>query len=155
MNTLKEIEADTFNIYMTFPNGNTLSRTDESVRSYEERLNDIPEIEQYSSKIYAADASVTIKLKEDYEKIGKRSLDDLKSIVINLTKGLRISDVSFEAIESSENFQGGGGNALGSVEEEKQLLKKMGIGTQSEKIVIKGQDFEKMANLAELLEFST
>ena len=30
MNTLKEIEADTFNIYMTFPNGNTLSRTDES-----------------------------------------------------------------------------------------------------------------------------
>lgn len=151
MNTLKEIEADTFNIYMTFPNGNTLGRTDESIRSYEERLNDIPEIEQYSSKIYAADASVTIKLKEDYEKIGKRSLDDLKGIVINLTKGLRISDVSFEAIESSENFQGGGGNALMGGGE--QLLKKMGIGTQSEKIVIKGQDFEKMANLAELLKY--
>lgn len=27
------------------------------------------------------------------------------------------------------------------------------MGTQTEKIVIKGQDFEKMANLAELLKF--
>ena len=34
-----------------------------------------------------------------------------------------------------------------------QLMKKMGMGTQTEKIVIKGQDFEKMANLAELLKF--
>lgn len=151
MNTLKEIEADTFNVFMTFPNGNTLNRTDEAVRAYEQRLNDIPEIEQYSSKIYSADASVTIKLKEDYEKIDKRSLDDLKGIVISLTKGLRISDVSFEAIESSENFQGGGGSAMmgGGAD----LLKKMGMGTQSEKIVIKGQDFEKMANLGELLKY--
>lgn len=151
MNTLKEIEADTFNIYMTLPNGNTLNRTDETIRAYEQRLNDIPEIEEYSSKIYSTDASVTIKLKEDFEKIGKRSLDELKGVVIGLTNGLRISDVSFEAIESSENFQGGGGSALmgGGAD----LLKKMGMGTQSEKIVIKGQDFEKMANLAELLKY--
>lgn len=151
LNTLKEIEADTFNVYMTFPNGNTLNRTDEAVRAYEQRLNDIPEIEQYSSKVYSGDASVTIKLKEDYEKIGQRPLNQLKNIVIGLTEGLRISDVSFEAIQSSENFQGGGGDAMlgGSAE----LLKKMGMGTQSEKVVIKGQDFEKMANLAELLKF--
>lgn len=150
LNTLKEIEADTFNLYMTFPNGNTLNTTDETVRLYEQRLNDIAEIEQYSSKIYATDANVTIKLKENYEKIGKKTLDDLKSLVISLTQGLRISDVSFEAIESSENFQGGGGSMLGGGDE---LLKKMGMGSQSEKIVIKGQDFEKMSNLAELLKY--
>lgn len=151
MNTLKEIEADTFNIYMTFPNGNTLNRTDETIRSYEMRLNDIAEIEQYSSKIYATDANLTIKLKDDYEKIAKRSLNELKSFVISQTNGLRISDVSLEAIESSENFQGGGGSSMFGGGE--QLLKKMGMGTQSEKIVIKGQDFEKMANLAELLKY--
>lgn len=72
MNTLKEIEADTFNVYMTFPNGNTLNRTDETIKAYEERLNDIQEIEQYSTKIYSTDASVTIKLKEDFEKINKK-----------------------------------------------------------------------------------
>ncbi len=151
MNTLKEIETDTFNLYLTFPNGNTLNRTDEVVRSYEERLDEIPEIKQYSTKIYANDASVTIKLHEDYEKIGKKSLDELKNIVISQTQGLRISNVSFEAIESSENFQGGGGSALMGGGD--KLLRKMGMGSQSEKIVIKGQDFEKMANLAELLEY--
>ena len=39
---------------------------------------------------------------------------------------------------------------LGGSEE---LLRKMGMGNQSEKIVIKGQDFEKMSNLAELLKY--
>lgn len=104
-------------------------------------MNDIPEIEQYSSKIYAADASVTIKLKEDYEKIGKRSLDDLKGIVINLTKGLRISDVSFEAIESSENFQGGGGNALMGGGE--QLLKKWESEPKARKLLSKARISKK------------
>ena len=151
MNTLKEIEADTFNVFMTFPNGNTLNRTDETVRAYEQRLDEIPEIEQYSSKVYPTDASLTIKLKDKFEKIGKRSLNELKSIVISQVNGLRVSDISLEAIESSENFQGGGGSSmLGGGEE---LLKKMGMGTQSEKVVIKGQDFEKMVNLAELLKY--
>lgn len=151
VNTLKEVEADTFNVYMTFSNGYTLSRTDETIRAYEDRLKDIPEIEQYSSKVYATDANLTIKLKEDYEKIGNRSLDDLKGIVMSIARDLRIWDASLEAIESSENFQGGGGSAmLGGSEE---LLRKMGMGNQSEKIVIKGQDFEKMSNLAELLKY--
>ncbi|MDE7074323.1 MAG: efflux RND transporter permease subunit [Odoribacter sp.] len=150
LNTLKEIEADTFNVYMTFPNGNTLSRTDDVIRLYEERLNTVPEIEQYSVRIYPADASVTIKLKENFEKINRRSLNDLKTQMIALSENLRISDISLEAIESSENFRGGGGSAFGGSSD---LLKKMGMGTQSEKIVIKGQDFEKMSNLAELLKF--
>lgn len=150
LNTLKEIEADTFNVYMTFPNGNTLSRTDDVIRLYEERLNTIPEIEQYSVRIYPADASITIKLKENFEKINRHSLNDLKGQIIALSENLRISDISLEAIESSENFRGGGGSPFGGSTD---LLKKMGMGTQSEKIVIKGQDFEKMANLAELLKF--
>lgn len=150
LNTLKEVQADTFNVYMTFPNGSPLNRTDEAVRIYEQRLNDIEEIEQYSSKIYASDASLTIKLKDDYEKINKKNLNDLKNLVLSLSRGLRISDVSLKAIESSENFQGGGGSALGGSDE---LLRRMGMGTQSEKVVIKGQDFEKMANLAELLKY--
>lgn len=151
LNTLKEIEADTFNVYLTFPNGNTLNRSDAVVRSYEQRLDEIPEIEQYSSKVLAVDGSVTIKLKENFEKIEKRSLNELKNLVIRVTDGLRVSDVSLEASESSENFQGGGGSAMlgGS----SNLLQKMGMGSQSEKIVIKGQDFEKMSNLAELLKY--
>ena len=152
LNTLKEIEVDTFNVYLTFPNGSTLNRSDNIVRMYEERLNEIPEIEQYTSRIFAKDGSITIKLKEDFEKIGERSLNELKNVILNATKGLQISDASLEASESSENFQGGGGGdaLLGGSSD---LLKKMGMGSQSERIVIKGQDFEKMTNLAELLKY--
>lgn len=150
LNTLKEIEADTFNIYMTFPTGNTLSKTDETIKIYEDRLKEIPEIEQFSCKIYPTDVNVTIKLKEDYEKINNKKLNDLKNLVIAQTDGLRLSDVSLEAIESSENFRGGGGSSFGGGDE---LLKKMGVGNQTEKVVIKGQDFEKMINLAEYLKY--
>ena len=83
---------------MTFPNGNTLNRTDETIKAYEERLNDIQEIEQYSTKIYSTDASVTIKLKEDFEKINKKTLNELKSTILSLSDGLRVSDISLEDI---------------------------------------------------------
>lgn len=150
MNTLKEIEADTFNVYMTFPTGNTLIKTDETIKIYEDRLKEVEEIEQFSSKIYATDANLTIKLKEDFEKINHKTLNELKNTVLGFSRNLRISDVSLEAIESSENFQGGGGSMLAGGD---ALLRKMGMGTQSEKIILKGQDFEKMMNLAELLKF--
>ena len=150
MNTLKEIEADTYKVYMTFHNGNTLNRTDETIKAYEDRLNDIQEIEQYSTKIYSTDASVTIKLKEDFEKINKKTLNELKSTILSLSDGLRVSDISLEAIESSENFRGGGSSLMGGAD---QLMKKMGMGTQTEKIVIKGQYFENMAKLSEFLKF--
>lgn len=150
MNTLKEVQADTFNVYMTFPNGNTLDKTDETIKLYEDRLQDVPEIEEFSSKIYATDANITIKLKENFEKISNKSLNDLKSIVLGFRRNLRISDISLEALESSENFQGGGGSLMGGGD---ALLRRMGMGTQSERVVIKGQDFEKMMNLAELLKY--
>lgn len=150
LNTLKEVESDTFNVFLTFPTGNTLSKTDETIKLYEERLKEIPEVEEFSSKIYANDANITIKLKEDYEKINKKTLNDLKGTVLSLKNKLPISDISLEALASSENFQGGGGSLMGGGE---ALLKKMGMGNQSEKVIIKGQDFEKMMNLAELLKF--
>lgn len=150
MNTLKEVQADTFNVFMTFPNGNTLDKTDETIKLYEDRLQELPEIEEFSSKIYAADASITIKLKDNFEKISNKSLNDLKSIVLGFRRNLRISDISLEALESSENFQGGGNSLMSGGD---ALLRRMGMGTQSERVVIKGQDFEKMMNLAELLKY--
>lgn len=61
-------------------------------------------------------------------------------MILSLSDGLRVSDISLEAIESSENFRGSGSSLIGGAD---QLMKKMGMGTQTEKIVIKGQDFRK------------
>lgn len=150
LNTLKEVESDTFNVYITSPSGYTLNKTDEMIKRYEEALMEVEEIDQINAKIYAEDANITIKLKEDFEKINNQKLNDLKNTVLNKAHQLRIRDISLEAQASSQNFQGGGGNMMGGGDE---LLKLMGMGSQSEKIVIKGQDFEKMANLAEYLQY--
>lgn len=151
LNTLKEVETDTFNVYVTSPSGYTLDRTDEMIRRYEEVLGEVEEVEQVTSKVYATDANLTLKLKEDYEKINHKTLQGIKNDVIWRAYRLRIWDVSLEAKSSSENFQGGGGDALMGGSEE--LLKLMGMGSQRERIVIKGQDFEKMENLAEYIQY--
>ncbi len=151
LNTLKEVETDTFNVYITSPSGYTLERTDEMVRRYEEVLQGIEEVEQITSKVYAADANVTVKLKKDYEKLNHKTIQQIKNEVLSCAYRLRIWDISLEARSSSENFQGGGGDALMGGSEE--LLKLMGMGNQRERIVIKGQDYENMRNLAEYLQY--
>lgn len=151
MDTLKDIKSDTFNVYITPPPGYTLAKTDNMVRLYENTLKDIEEIEQFSSKIYAQDVNIQIKLKKDYEKINRKTLAELKGIILSKAYQVRIYSISLNAMSSSENFQGGGGimdaaNGAG-------LLKMMGMGSQSEKILIKGQDFAQMMNLASYLKF--
>lgn len=151
LNTLKEVEIDNFNLYLTFPQGNTLLTTDEQIRLLEEKLNSVSEIEQFTANIYPTDVNISIKLKEDYEKINGRDLAMLKSNLISLAQEIQVGDVSLEALESSENFRGNGNDGLlgGSSD----LLRKMGVGTQNEVVVIKGQDFETMMNYASLLSY--
>jgi multidrug efflux pump subunit AcrB/ABC-type multidrug transport system ATPase subunit len=151
LNTLRDVEADTFQVYTTSPAGYTLERTDEMIRRYEEELMKMEEIERITSKVYATEANVTVKLKEDFEKINRKDLSSLKNTVIGTARYLRIYDVSLEARSTSENFQGGGDNGLlgGGGE----LLRMMGLGSQTEKVVIKGQDFKSMENLAEYIQY--
>ncbi|MFR7812049.1 MAG: acriflavin resistance protein, partial [Butyricimonas faecihominis] len=68
-----------------------------------------------------------------------------------MAETVNISQISLEASESSENFRGssGGGGMLGN----SSLLRMMGMGSQTEKVIIKGQDFESMANFAEYLKY--
>jgi len=152
-NTLKEVDVDTFNVYLTFNPSNTLDKTDAIVRSYEKELGKIAEVEEFSSKVFTTDANLTIKLKEDYADINHKNIDQLKDEVIRIGYQFPISDVSLEALESSENFSGGsGGGGGGMLSGSSALLGRMGVGSQSENIIIHGQDFTQMMNLAELFK---
>ena len=70
LNTLREVESDTFQVYVTSPSGYTLDKTDECIRLFEAELKEIPEVEEFTAEVFAEDASITIKLKEDYEVTG-------------------------------------------------------------------------------------
>lgn len=148
LNTLREIQTNTFNVYITPITGYTLQKTDEMIRLFEDELAEIKEIETFTSDIREDNVRLTIRLKEDFEKINNKSIPKLKDEVLKLADKVNITQISLEAT-STTSSGGGGGNMLGNA----SLLRKMGIGSQSEKVVIKGQDFEAMTNFAEYLKY--
>ena len=122
-------------MYITPPTGYTLQRTDEMIRLFEDELLEVPEIKEFSSNIMKEDVRLTIRLKDDYQKINKKSLIQLKTEVLRLAETVNINQISLEASESSENFRGssGGGGMLGN----SSLLKMLGMGSQTEKVITK------------------
>jgi multidrug efflux pump subunit AcrB/ABC-type multidrug transport system ATPase subunit len=151
VNNLKEVDQSTFSIYVTMPTGSTLESTDIVVKELESRLPEVKEIKEYTSKIQAEEAIVTVNLKEDYEKIAKRKVAEIKADVESRVTNIRRAEISLTQPTSSQSFRnaGGGGGAGMSGD----FGRFMGIGTNQEQIIIKGQDFSVMRGVAEDLRY--
>ncbi len=150
VNSLREVDQDSFSVYVTMPTGSTLEATDIVVREMENRLPEVQEIKDYSSRVQEEEAVVTITLKEDFDKIAKREIAEIKTDVENRVKNIRNAEISLSQPTSSQGFGGGmgGGGAMGG-----DFSRFMGIGTNQERIVIKGQDFNVMRGVAEDLRY--
>lgn len=143
LNVSREVELTDFNLYVTMPRGATLAATDQVTAELEERLKDIDEKQDIVSNISEEEAIITIKLKDDYQKIKGRSLAQVKSQIQEKIRDYRAAEVSFEQPRSSARFRGGmGANPAAGME------RMLGIGSQTEKVIIKGRDFDLMRNLA-------
>ena len=134
-------------LYVTMPSGASLETTDNTVQQIEKKLDDLAEKADITSNIQEADATVTVKLKDDFEKIADRTFAQIKTDIQNRVKGIRASSISFQQGQSSRSFSGGSRNSTASF----QSL--MGIGTNAEKIVLKGQDFKQMQAVGEDLNY--
>ena len=144
LNVSREPDLKDFNLYLTMPSGATLESTDLAVADLEKRLKDIEEKEDVVSQIYEEEAIITINLKEDYEKIKDRTIPQIKSEISDRINDFRAADVSFEQPTSSRRFgRGMGRNPGGGFE------RMLGVGSQTEKVLIKGRDFKMMRNVAE------
>ena len=139
--------SNNFNLYLTMPGGSTLESTDISVSELEERLKDIAEVEDIISQVYEEEAIVTLLLKEDYEDIENKSLEEIKDNIDERIDEHRTGDVSFDEPESSMRFGRGSRNMGRSFE---RLL---GIGSEEESIAIKGRDFEVMRRVADDIQY--
>ena len=144
LNVPEEVESKEFNLYVTMSRGATLEKTDAVVADIEKTLQDIPEKQDIVSKIYEEEAIITIKLQDDYKKIKGRSIAQIQDDVQKKFDRFRAADVSLEQPQSSSRFRGGSGRNPGA-----NLERMLGIGSQSEKIVIKGRDFAQMRSFAE------
>ena len=60
VNALREVDQDTFSVYVTMPTGSTLESTDIVVRELESRIPEVKEIQDYSSRIQEEEAVITI-----------------------------------------------------------------------------------------------
>lgn len=149
INNLEEVEDTEFPVYVTMPTGSTLEATDAVVAEVENRLKEVEEIRDVMSQIQAEDATVTVILKEDFKDIDDNNIAEIRSEVEGYVNNISQAEISLTAPASSSRFRGGGGGGSGM----ENFSRFMGIGTNRERIVIKGEDFEVMKGVAEDLEY--
>ncbi|HEX9972686.1 MAG TPA: efflux RND transporter permease subunit [bacterium] len=143
VNVSREVETKDFNLYVTMPRGATLESTDLTVAELEERLAGIEEKQDVVSNINEEEGIVSIKLKDNFEKIKGRTVAQVKSDIQKRIENFTAAEVSFEQPTASSRFRGGmGGNPGGGME------RMLGIGAQTEKVVIKGSNFDIMRSIA-------
>lgn len=151
INTLEEIETGSFPVSIIMPAGSTLEKTDVLVSELEKRLDNLPEKGDIISKIEEDQASLTIQLKEDWDKESNRELAEIKNDIYERVHNFGGAEITMGEISSGSGMGGGGG--AGGINPGEGFTRMLGIGAESESIIIKGQDFGKMRNLADDMEY--
>ena len=149
INNLQEVDQKQFSIYVTMPTGSTLESTDKVVQEVETRIMDIKEKKDLISKVNQEEAILTFILKDEYKEIDDRTIAEIRSEVEEKTRGIARAEISLTAPASSASFRGAAGGRSGT----EGFSAFMGIGTNQERIVIKGEDFNTMRGVAEDLQY--
>jgi multidrug efflux pump subunit AcrB/ABC-type multidrug transport system ATPase subunit len=148
VNVSEEIETDTFNLYVQMPQGSTLEMSDEVAREVESRLEDLTEKEDVISNVYEDQSTLTVKLKENFKEIDKRTIEDIKEDIQSRVNRIGRAEISFDPPQSNQRFRGGAGGAMAG-----RFERMLGIGAQTERVLIKGNDFEKMKSTADDIKY--
>ncbi len=123
------------------PGGSTLEKTDAVVAEIESRLASLPEKEDIVSRIEEEQATVTINLPEEWDKKSKRSLPEIKNDISEKTKNISSAEISMDELSTSGGFTGGGGGGE-IINPGADFMNLLGIGSQNESVIIKGQNFD-------------
>jgi len=140
----QEAETSEFIISVEMPSGSMLSNTDVVVNQIEKRLEDLSEKEDVISKVFEEEATVTVKLFDDYKAVDKRSIPEIKADIQTRIDEIEGGELSLTQ-SSSNSF--GGASMFGS-NPGLGILMFMGLGEQQEKVVIKGEDYDQMLMVA-------
>ena len=149
-NSLSEVENKNIRLYGSFPSGTTLAKADITTGNIEKKLAGVKEIKDLSVWITKERVIVNIDLNEDFEKINKKDYSEVKRKVVD-----ELGSVSgVEISESETSYGGGGGGDFGGMESmSEDFMALLGIGSNQERIIIKGQDFDRMKSLAEDIRY--
>ena len=145
-----EAETKDLQLYVTMPTGTTLNNTDLVIKEVEGKLESLEEKKDVTSQIYEEEAILSIKLVDDYREKLNRSVPAIKNNILDRLNDVPRASFSWEAPPKSRRFGGGGGGGFGG---DNPLMGMLGLGTQKEQLIIKGQDFDKMLNLSSDLQY--
>jgi multidrug efflux pump subunit AcrB/ABC-type multidrug transport system ATPase subunit len=139
-----EVETPEMNLFVTMPQGSTLESTDLKIRKIEERVMEIPVVEKVISQVSEVEGVITVKLVEGFNDLDTISVGDIRNKLSGLSKDFSDVTIALEKPPSQNSGNGGAGNSA-----EQDFQRMLGIGTASERIIIKGQDFELMQTIAQ------
>lgn len=141
---LRAAESDRFNVNIRMNQGATLESTDEFVKVMEEQLADMPEKKDLIATISENNATITVVLKPNYEKIGKRNMQKIREDVMRNTYRLQnVSVWTSDAASGGDDASRAVTNMLG------RMMQMMGIGNRNEEIRVKGLDYNTMQLVSE------
>ena len=151
INVPQEVELDNFFLYATFASGITLETADIQVKEIDVHLQDYSDIEERLATIKEDNAVFNLKLSENFMKKSSSSLETLKEELIErLENAFRQIEFSYDEPETNSNFRGsGGGGSQGN-----SFSGLLGIGDSQERVVIHGQDFELMRDIADDIQYN-
>ncbi|MBN1143477.1 MAG: efflux RND transporter permease subunit, partial [Bacteroidales bacterium] len=144
---MQEPEIVELTLYATMPGGTTLNNTDLVVADVEKRLENLEEKKDVISQIYEEEAQVTVVLQKNYKKIRNYTVPKIKQEIMNSVSGLKPGSFSWDPPAGGRRF-GGGGNA-GNAGMEGLL----GMGKETEKVIIKGEDYPRLVSQANLVKY--
>jgi len=143
----EEPEIKDINLYVTMPGGTTLENTDLLIAEVEKKLDSLDERKDLLSQIYEEEAVLTIFLVDDYKDVRNKDVPGIKNDILERLKDFKQAEFSWEPPASGQKFGSGG------FENDDGMARILGIGTQQEKVIIKGQDYDQMQNKARDVEY--
>lgn len=150
----QEVQTPNFRMTVTMPGGSTLEKTDKVVSEIESRLASLPEKEDIVSRIEEEKATVTINLPKDWKKKTKRSLPEIKNDISEKVKKITSAEISMDEASSGGGFTSGGDGGGDTYNPGSDFMNMLGIGSTNESVIIKGQNFVQMKNLADDIKAS-
>ena len=149
----KEVETSSFRLSVKMPTGSTLDKTDAFITEIEQNLSRIPEKGDIISNVQEATGTITVNLVTNWDKTSKRTLPEIKNDIQEKIRNLRTGEITLNEISSSGGYSSSGGGG-GAVNPGSSFMNLLGVGTTSESVVIKGQDFGQMKNVSDDIKAS-
>jgi multidrug efflux pump subunit AcrB len=141
----RTVNSDRVTMTITMPPSSTLDYSEKIVTLLESKLDSFPEKEDIISRIAEEEASITVTLKEDYHENGGRNISE---IISDLNHRMRLPNIYTRiSAGAAAQSQSGAASAMSS------FMDVLGVGDNSERIIIKGSDFDMMDVIADDIRY--